>query len=85
MSCDGVTVTQNILNPPAVKLSGRIEHLGWAAGWLESAETKSLQEQVQDQEPARAEFQVFLSHLIGIAREGHWLTKLNRLAYVAGH
>ena len=50
MSCDGVTVTQNILNPPAVKLSGRIEHLGWAAGWLESAETKSLQEQVQDQE-----------------------------------
>ena len=58
MSCDGVTVTQNILNPPAVKLSGRIEHLGWAAGWLESAEAKSLQEQVQDQEPCKSKTKI---------------------------
>ena len=36
-------MTQNILNPAAVKLSVRIEHLGvLVARWFESAETKRL-------------------------------------------
>ena len=68
-------MTQQILNPAPVKLSRRFEHLGFLAGRLESAEIKSLQQN----------FKEFYFHLVGIAREGHWLTKLNRLAYVAGH
>ena len=68
-------MTQQILNPAAVKLSRRFEHLGFLAGRLESAEIKSLQQN----------FKEFYFHLVGIAREGHRFTKLNRLAYVAGH
>ena len=37
-------MTQNILNPAAVKLGGRIEYLGFLAGRLENTETKSLQQ-----------------------------------------
>ena len=38
-------MTQNILNPAAVKLSVRIEHLGFlVARWFESAEIKRLQQ-----------------------------------------
>ena len=72
-------MTQNILNPAAVKLSGRIEYLGFLAGRFENTKIKSLQQNFQ------VIFRCFFVHLVGIAREGHWLTKLDRLAYVAGH
>ena len=40
-------MTQNILNPAAVKLGGRIEYLGFLAGRLENTKIKSLQQNFQ--------------------------------------
>ena len=80
----GRLVTVNILNPAAVKLGGRIEYLGFLAGRLESTETKSLHSRISTR-LSRGLSESFFFHLVGIAREGDWLTKLNRLAYFAGH
>ena len=58
-------MTQNILNPAAVKLSGRIEYLGFLAGRLESTETKSLQQNFN--ETFKGTFRKFLASLLSDA------------------